>query len=335
VSGSLLSVRDLTVRYPGAQGPVTAVDGVSLDVRPGETVGLVGESGCGKSTLGRAILRLVEPDAGSVSFDGQDLLATGGADLRRLRRELQVIFQDPRGALDPRMRIRDIVGEPLRVHGLGDRAARRARVDAMLADVGLGAELGDRWPTELSGGQQQRVGIGRALITDPKLVVCDEPVSALDVSVQAQVVNLLHDLRDRTGVAYLFIAHDLAVVRHLSDRVAVMYLGAIVEEGDAHEVFARPLHPYTKALLASVLRADESAPSRLALTGRYVTGDVPSPADLPSGCRFHTRCPNALDRCRTEVPAVEPATGDHARDHRVACHRWEELGDVPVSVRAR
>ena len=327
----LLEVRDLTVRFD----TVTAVDSVSLELRAGETLGLVGESGCGKSTLARAILRLVDPASGSVGFDGHELLDQRGAALRALRRRMQVVFQDPRGALDPRMRVRDIVGEPLRVHRLGDRAERRARVDTMLADVGLDPSLGDRWPTELSGGQQQRVGIARALITDPALVICDEPVSALDVSVQAQIVNLLHDLQERTGVAFLFIAHDLAVVRHLSDRVAVMYLGAIVEEGDAHQVFARPLHPYTRALLASVLRADADAASRLALTGRYVTGDVPSPSDLPSGCRFHTRCPAAIDRCREESPTLTPAEGDHADDHRVACHRWAELDAIPVAVRAR
>jgi oligopeptide/dipeptide ABC transporter ATP-binding protein len=332
----LLEVRDLVVRYPTGDGDeVTALHGVSLDIRRGETVGLVGESGCGKSTLGRAVLRLVEAASGTVEFAGRDLLALSSGEMRAARRDLQAIFQDPRGSLDPRMRVLDIVAEPLRVHGLADRDERRRRAAAMLADVGLDPSLGDRRPTELSGGQQQRVGIGRALVTEPQLVICDEPVSALDVSVQAQVINLFQDLRARHGVAYLFIAHDLAVVRHLSDRVVVMYLGSIVEQGRAHDVFARPLHPYTQGLLASVLRADRDAPSRLATAQEFVHGDVPSLHDLPPGCAYHTRCPFATEVCRTERPLLEEADGEHADHHAVACHHWRALADVPAAIRAR
>ena len=297
---------------------------------------MVGESGCGKSTLGRLILQLADAAAGRVEFLGHDLGQAKPAALRDLRRRLQVIFQDPRGSLDPKMTIRAIVAEPLKVHGMAKGDERNARSDAMLELVGLDPRLGHRRPGELSGGQQQRVGIGRALITDPALVVCDEPVSALDVSVQAQVINLLQDLKERLGVAYLFISHNLAVVRHLSDRVVVMYLGRVVEQGTAHDVFARPLHPYSRGLLASVLRPDVDAPLRLAEVTTLLHGDVPSFHAVPEGCRFHPRCPHATEVCRTVVPELEPVPGgDHAHGHRVACHHWDELRPVPVTLRAK
>ena len=331
----VLDVEDAVVEYDTPGGRIRPVDGVSLRIAAGETLGLVGESGCGKSTLGRLIIQLVRAASGHVRFDGRDLARLSAAELRSLRKDLQVIFQDPRGSLDPTMAIRAIVAEPLKVHGIARGTKRAQLADAMLAEVGLDKGLGDRRPAQLSGGQQQRVGIGRALITDPKLVVCDEPVSALDVSVQAQVINLLQDLKERLGVAYLFISHNLAVVRHLSDRVAVMYLGQIVEQGPAHDVFARPLHPYSRSLLASVLRPDVEAPQRLAQASTFVIGDVPSFHEVPAGCRFHPRCPFATDRCREEAPVLAAATGDHARDHHVACHHWEEIMPMPVTVRAK
>ncbi len=331
----VLSIEDAKVTYDTPRGEISPVDGVSLTVKPGETLGLVGESGCGKSTLGRLILQLTKAEAGTVCFDGEDLNTVSKARMRALRRTLQVIYQDPRGSLDPKMTIRQIVAEPLKVHGLAKGAERDAKADEMLMSVGLDPQLGDRKPAELSGGQQQRVGIGRALITEPKLIVCDEPVSALDVSVQAQVINLLQDLKERTGVAYLFISHNLAVVRHLSDRVAVMYLGRIVEQGPVHDVFARPLHPYSRGLLASVLRPDADAPERLAEVNEHIHGDVPGFHEVPQGCRFHPRCPYATDRCREEVPELEKATGDHARDHHVACHHWEDIVPLPTALRAR
>jgi oligopeptide/dipeptide ABC transporter ATP-binding protein len=331
----ILRVDDAVVTYATPGGDIRPVDGVSLTIDEGETLGLVGESGCGKSTLGRLILQLAKASSGNVSFLGHDLGRARPAMLRELRRQLQVIFQDPRGSLDPKMSVRAIVAEPLKVHGLARGDDRDARTDAMLELVGLDAQLGDRKPGELSGGQQQRVGIGRALITDPRLVVCDEPVSALDVSVQAQVINLLQDLKERLGVAYLFISHNLAVVRHLSDRVAVMYLGRIVEQGEAHDVFARPLHPYSRGLLGSVLRPDPDAPERLGEVTQLFRGDVPSFHDVPTGCRFHPRCPHATDVCRAVEPQLTAADGDHAHDHRVACHHWDELRPVPVTLRAK
>ena len=331
----LLRVEDAVVEYDTPGGPIRPVDGVTLEIAPGETLGLVGESGCGKSTLGRLIIQLARASQGSVAFEGRELTTMSARDRRALRRRLQVIFQDPRGSLDPTMSIRSIVAEPLKVHGIARGRRRQEMADRMLGQVGLDPALGQRRPTQLSGGQQQRVGIGRALITEPQLVVCDEPVSALDVSVQAQVINLLQDLKERLGVAYLFVSHNLAVVRHLSDRVAVMYLGRIVEQGPAHDVFARPLHPYSRGLLASVLRPDLEAPDRLAAAPTFISGDVPSFHDVPAGCRFHPRCPFATDLCRTEEPQLELATGDHARDHRVACHYWEDIMPMPVTVRAK
>jgi peptide/nickel transport system ATP-binding protein len=335
VTSPILELDDVVVEYDTPGGRIRPVDHVTLRIGAGETLGLVGESGCGKSTLGRLIIQLTRAAAGRVVFDGRDLSKLSASQLRALRKDLQVIFQDPRGSLDPTMAIRTIVAEPLKVHGIARGAKRAAMAEAMLGEVGLDVGLGDRRPMQLSGGQQQRVGIGRALITEPKLVVCDEPVSALDVSVQAQVINLLQDLKSRLGVAYLFISHNLAVVRHLSDRVAVMYLGQIVEQGPAHDVFARPLHPYSRSLLASVLRPDLDAPHRLAQASTFVIGDVPSFHEVPTGCRFHPRCPFATDRCREEAPVLAAATGDHARDHHVACHYWEDIMPMPVTVRAK
>jgi oligopeptide/dipeptide ABC transporter ATP-binding protein len=332
----LPDVRDLVVTFPvSSRQTLTAVDHVSLQVYPGETLGLVGESGCGKSTLGRAILQLIRPTAGEVRFLGQELTRLPANELRRMRRHMQIVFQDPRGSLDPRMRIREIVGEPLKVHGLARGRARTEQVRAMLAQVGLDETYERRRPAELSGGQQQRVGIARALITHPRFVVCDEPVSSLDVSIQAQVINLLQDLQQTLGVTYLFIAHNLAVVRHMSDRVAVMYLGQIVEQAPAHPLFARPLHPYTQGLVASILRPDRAARKRLETSQQLVQGDVPSLLNPPSGCRYHTRCPFARERCRVERPRLEKVTGEHAQDHYVACHFWDEIQTLPPEVRAR
>jgi peptide/nickel transport system ATP-binding protein len=331
----LLQIDGAVVEFDTPSGVITPVDGVSLTIDEGETVGLVGESGCGKSTLARLILRLTSAAAGAVRFLGHDLATTPPATLRGLRRQLQVIFQDPRGSLDPKMSIQAIVAEPLKVHGIGTGVERGRRVDEMLDLVGIDPALGQRKPGELSGGQQQRVAIARALITDPSLVVCDEPVSALDVSIQAQVINVLQDLKQRLGVAYLFISHNLAVVRHLSDRVVVMYLGRVVEQGDAHEVFARPLHPYSRGLLASVLRPDAEGPARLAEVTRLLHGDVPSFHAVPSGCRFHPRCPHSTEICENVEPTLTVASGDHARNHSVACHHWERLQPVPVSIRAK
>ena len=345
---AVLSVRDLVVRYESHDGqPFTAVNGVSLDIGPGETFGLVGETGCGKSTLARAALKLTPSQGGQVRLLGRDLAELDRRELRRMRRRCQMIFQDPRGSLDPRMSVGRIIGEPLRVHDLADRSDREARVREMMDLVGLPSELFDRRPVQLSGGQQQRVGIARALITEPALVVCDEPVSALDVSIRAQILNLLADLRDRLDVAFLFIAHDLAVVRHLSDRVGVMYLGRMVEEAPVEKLFAHPRHPYTQGLVAAILHADTGGHERLQLVERLAAGEIPSLLDPPDGCAYQTRCPYAEDVCRTTVPAIEvvadgaggeavdvaaegAAGGDAEADnesqpHQVACHRWPEI----------
>ncbi len=320
MSEPVLRVRGLTKQFPIRQGvfrrqvgTVSALDGVDLDVAERETLGMVGESGCGKTTFGRSVLRLVEPTAGSITFRGEDVLAASPQRLRQLRRSLQIVFQDPFASLNPRMPVRDIVAEPLVIHGTERREAFD-RVDALLAAVGLSPEHGNRYPHEFSGGQRQRIGIARALALDPEFVVLDEPVSALDVSVQAQVINLLEDLQDRLGLTYLMIAHDLSVVRHVADRIAVMYLGHLVELADAETLYDRPAHPYTHALLSAVPVADprtERARERIVLAG-----DLPSPADPPSGCRFRTRCPIAQPVCAAErPPLVEVADG-----HRVACH---------------
>jgi len=308
----LLDARGLAKHYTvRGGGLLRAVDGVDLAVRAGETHALVGESGCGKTMLGRLILRLVEPTAGSIRFRGEDLLALRPGAMRRMRRHLSVIFQDPYGSLDPRMTVAEIVGEPLRICGEGTRAERRARVEALLAQVGLTPAHATRHPHEFSGGQRQRIGIARALALEPDLVVCDEPVSALDVSIQAQIINLLQDLQQSHGLTYLFVAHDLSVVRHIADRVSVMYLGRVVEEAPKTALFATPRHPYTRALLAAVPQPKPGTSPPVPLAG-----EVPSPLNPPSGCRFHTRCPIALARCAEDEPALRPL----APGHRVACH---------------
>jgi len=315
----LLSVENLFVSYPSGGGPrrprVRAVDGVSFQVRRGEILGLVGESGCGKSSTALAVLRLLDADSGRILVDSEDITHFGTAAMRPVRRRMQAIFQDPFGSLDPRMTVRDIVAEPLDVHGVaGDRAERASRAAELLTQVGLRPDMAGRYPHEFSGGQRQRIGIARAIALKPELVVCDEPVSALDASVQAQITNLLLDIRDASGVAYLFIAHDLAIVRHMSDRVAVMYLGRIVEVAPADDLFRGALHPYTQALLAAVPLADPMAERarRLAL----INGEVPGIGTPPSGCRFHPRCPQTMPVCRKAMPALRDVGGNRA----VACH---------------
>jgi len=316
----LLQVEDLKTYFRARHGggTVYAVDGVSLTLRRGETLGVVGESGCGKSTLGRSILRLIEPTSGRIVFDGQDLRALDARALRALRRELQMVFQDPYASLDPRMKVGAIIEEPLVVHGIGDRRARRERVARLLEMVGLSPETAGLYPHEFSGGQRQRIGIARSIAVNPKLVVADEPVSALDVSIQAQVLNLLADLRAELGLSYIFIAHDLAVVEHISDRVAVMYLGRIVESAAAEELYARPSHPYTQALLQAIPRAEVGErPARTALSG-----ELPNPERPPSGCPFHPRCPKAMPECSSVVPE-ERNIGTPERPHVVRCHLYE------------
>ena len=324
-SEPLLSVENLEVRFfLGPNRVLTAVDKVSFQLYPGETLGLVGESGCGKSSLGRAILQLIRPGAGKVRFLGDELTELSGSSLRAMRREMQIVFQDPRGSLNPRWSVGRIVEEPLRVHRLAERAERKGMAREMLAQVGLASSYDQQRPAQLSGGQQQRVGIARALVTRPKLVVCDEPVSSLDVSIQAQILNLLQELKESLGVAYLFVAHNLAVVRSLSDRVAVMYLGQFVETAPAEELFERPLHPYTKALIASVLHPDSTARDQLNRAASFTAGDVPGLLNAPPGCRYHTRCPYAQQRCREEHPALENV-GSEGAEHSVACHFWREI----------
>jgi oligopeptide/dipeptide ABC transporter ATP-binding protein len=320
----LLRVEALTKHFPVTRGvlgrvvgQVRAVDGVSFEIAPGETLGLVGESGCGKTTVGRSVLRLIEPSGGKVTFDGQDITHASPAELTKSRRNLQIIFQDPYSSLNPRLRVADIVGEALEVHGIAKGVEVDRRVADLLRKVGLSPSWMNRYPHEFSGGQRQRIGVARAIALDPKLIVCDEAVSALDVSIQAQVINLLIQLRREMNLAYLFIAHDLSVVRHVSHRIAVMYLGQIVELGGAKRLFAAPAHPYTRALLASIpVPVPRREPRRLILHG-----DVPSPSNPPSGCRFHTRCPAVMDRCHAEEPeavTVEPG-------HTVKCFHAYDL----------
>ncbi|MFM1989909.1 MAG: hypothetical protein RJA99_2866 [Pseudomonadota bacterium] len=321
----LLRVEHLSKRFAVRGGTVHAVDDVSFGIAAGTTLGLVGESGCGKSTLGKTVLRLHAPDAGRILLEGRDLAALDRAALRPLRRDVQMIFQDPYASLNPRATVGRILAEPLQVHGLGGAVERRERVAWLMARVGLRPEHLDRLPHEFSGGQRQRIGIARALALNPKLVICDEPVSALDVSVRAQVVNLLTGLQAELGLSYLFVSHDLSVVRHVADRVAVMYLGRIVEIGDRRRIFASPAHPYTRALVASAPVPD---PARRDRPRALLQGDVPSPLDPPSGCRFRTRCPHATDACAAAAPILRPLDGDHA----VACHHTTVTGPTPAGT---
>jgi oligopeptide transport system ATP-binding protein len=316
----LVEVRGLKMWFPIMRGilqkhvaDVKAVDGVNFDVYQGETLGLVGESGCGKSTTGRAILQLYKPTAGSVLFEGTDLVKVKGEDLRKMRRRMQMIFQDPYASLNPRMTVGSIVAEPLEVHNIGTKSERVERVRELLKVVGLNPYFINRYPHEFSGGQRQRIGVARALAVNPAFIVCDEPISALDVSIQAQVINLLEDLQEQFGLTYLFIAHDLSVVRHISDRIAVMYLGKIMELADRDELYRNPMHPYSQALLSAVPIPDpivEEKRHRIILEG-----DVPSPVNPPKGCNFSTRCPKVLDMCREQ----EPEFRDYGSGHWVAC----------------
>ena len=315
---ALLEVEGLKLHFPTSRGVVKAVDGVDLAIRAGETLGLVGESGCGKSTTARGITRLIPPTAGRVVFEGRDMETLSAEELRATRKQMQMIFQDPYASLNPRMTVLDIIGEPLRNFGLATGAARRDRVRQLLERVGLDPDFERRYPHEFSGGQRQRIGVARALAVEPALILCDEPVSALDVSLQAQVINLLEDLQNEFGLAYLFISHDLSVVRHVSDRIAVMYLGRVVETAPSRRLYAEPLHPYTEALLSAVPIPDpevESKRQRIVLTG-----DVPSPGREITGCPFRTRCPKAFDRCAEETPLLK----EHRPDHAASCFLHEE-----------
>ena len=328
--GPLVEVNDLKMHFPVTSGvifqkkvaDVKAVDGVSFQIKKGETLGLVGESGCGKTTTGRCILQLYSPTSGQIKFNGRDLTDISKKDMRAMRREMQVIFQDPYGSLNPRMTCGDIVGEPLKVHKLtSGKGEYRDRVSELLVTVGLNPYMTDRYPHEFSGGQRQRIGIARALAVNPSFIVCDEPVSALDVSIQAQIVNLLEDLQDDLGLTYLFIAHDLSVVKHVSDRIAVMYLGHIVEIADRNELYANPLHPYPRALISAIPIPDpilEAERERIILTG-----DVPSPLSPPDGCVFHTRCPVGDADCEVEMPELREVS----TDHWVSCIKVPGYGD--------
>jgi oligopeptide transport system ATP-binding protein len=323
VSDDLLRVEDLEVHFPVMQGivfqkpvaTVKAVDGVSFTLKRGQTLGLVGESGCGKSTTGLAAIRMLTPTGGRILFEGEDIASYDAPRMRALRRRMQMVYQDPYGSLNPRMKVQDIVGEPLAVHGLAsDRAGYRERVASLLIMVGLLPHMAERYPHEFSGGQRQRIGIARALALEPSLIVCDEPVSALDVSIQAQVVNLFIEIQERLALTYLFISHDLAVVRHISDQIAVMYLGRIVEIAGRDELYRSPLHPYTVALLSALPSADLEAEAKRTRT--TVTGEVPSALNPPSGCRFHTRCPMAMAICKT----LDPVLTDVGAGRAVSCH---------------
>jgi oligopeptide transport system ATP-binding protein len=321
----LIEVRDLTKYFPIYSGlmrrhtaDVKAVDGVSFDIERGETLGLVGESGSGKTTIGRMMLHLLPVTGGAIRYEGAETTTMRADAIRKLRREMQIIFQDPFASLNPRMTVGEIIAEPLKIHGIANGKAAEARVQELLKLVGLRPYSANRFPHEFSGGQRQRVGIARALAVDPKFIVCDEPVSALDVSIQAQVINLLEDLQQQFGLTYLFIAHDLSVVRHISTRVAVMYVGKIVELADRNALYRQPLHPYTQALLSAIPIPDPAVELRRKRI--VLTGDIPSPVDPPSGCRFHTRCPIAFERCVVEDPAFK----EYGRGHLAACHWVEE-----------
>mgnify|MGYP006265981541 CR=1 FL=1 len=325
----LLQVRDLKQHFPinggvlgRVQGHVKAVDGISFDVYPGETLSIVGESGCGKSTTGRSILRLQEPTAGQVIFDGEDIAKLSKRELRRRRRKMQIIFQDPFASFNPRQTIQQLLDEAMAIQGTRPPQERRERIVELLEMVGLKAEHIDRYPHEFSGGQRQRIAIARALSVEPKLIVCDEAVSALDVSVQAQVINLLKRLQRELGLTYIFVAHDLGVVRHISDRIVVMYLGKIVEVGDTETIFSRPQHPYTRALLSAIPVPDPKTRQRPI----PIPGDVPSPVDPPGGCPFHTRCPHVMDRCLSDPPPLHRLD----REQEAACHLVE---DGPIDYR--
>jgi oligopeptide/dipeptide ABC transporter ATP-binding protein len=324
---SLLQVRNLVKHFPveGSDDVVQAVDDVSFDIIAGETLGVVGESGCGKSTVGRCLLRLYEPTSGDILFEGKSIIGLANKEMQELRREMQIIFQDPYASLNPRLSIRSIVSEPLKIHNVGGKSEQKDRVADLLTRVGLDPKYADRYPHEFSGGQRQRIGIARALALNPKLIICDEPVSALDVSVQAQVVNLLQDLQEEFGLTYHFISHGLAVVEHISDRVAVMYLGKIVEICDARELYEHPLHPYTNALLSAIPVPDPKFKRNRII----LKGDVPTPIHPPSGCRFRTRCPLAIEDCARVVPELREITPGHF----AACIRVEgyDSAVAPVS----
>ena len=323
---TLLEVRNLVKHFPvdNSDDVVQAVDDVSFEIIAGETLGLVGESGCGKSTVGKCLLRLHEPTSGEVLFEGKDIVGLPNSEMQPLRREMQIIFQDPYASLNPRLSVRSIIAEPLKIHKIGDKASQNAKVEDLLAKVGLDPKYADRYPHEFSGGQRQRIGIARALALNPKLIICDEPVSALDVSVQAQVVNLLQELQDEFGLTYLFISHGLAVVEHISDRVAVMYLGKIVEICDADKLYEDPLHPYSQALLSAIPIPDpKHKRDRIVLKG-----DVPTPINPPSGCRFRTRCPIAIEECSR----VDPELRELKAGHFAACIRADGYSTSSVKT---